>query len=118
MKDGSNEMVAVARSRKYQAIASFNRMPGLDAGQARIGTEQCVGRCPCISMMLCSGGKRIVSCLHDLREERYRHGVACQSCQVCSGRVMIWIGAIGGVNGQAIGIKIVRLEQVQMVCKE
>src|SRR5947209_11030352 len=118
MQNGSNKMMAVACGRKYQAIASFNRMPGLDAGQAGISTQQCVGRCPCISMMLCGSGKPIGPCLHDLCKERYGHGIACQMDQVCSRCVMIWIGTIGSVNGQAIGIEVMCLEQVQMVRKE
>src|SRR5437899_753237 len=118
MQNRAYEVMTVASSGEHQTVASFNSVTGFDAGRVRILAQQSIRVRPCIGVVLSGSWKSILLRLRDLRKEGYGQSIACQACQISGSRVMIWVRAVVGIDGQAVGIEIVRLEQAQMVGEE
>src|SRR6266699_4320791 len=119
VKQSSDEMMASACGREYQAIARLNGIARLDAGCSWISTEQSIYGVPRIGMMKRAGRENVVLQFDQLGKEWICHSVARQSRQVGGSRVLVGIGlALRRRVGETVRIDVVRLRQVELTREE
>src|SRR6266849_601891 len=119
VKQSSDEVMAPACGREYQAVARLDGIACLDASCSWIGTEQGIYGVPRIGMMKCAGGENVGLQFDQLGKELSCHSVARPLHQVGGCCVLVGIGlALRRRVGETVRIDVVRLRHVELTREE